>query len=115
MTDLISSNYVTFRNIDPITGTDKAISRTVPVHSFSEDLAWRHNAHDFRFGGTSRLISNQSVDYAKPFSSATTNASVIKGSGNDLLPASIGLAKSDTTSYAYGMATGRGIATSSTP
>jgi hypothetical protein len=113
-TGILSSNYVTFRNIDPISGTNTGLSRIVPVHTFSEDLAWSHNAHDFKFGFVGRLISNQSVDYSKAFSSATTNASVIKGSGNDLVPASIGLAKGDTTSYEYGMVAVLGIVTSAT-
>jgi hypothetical protein len=113
-TGILSSNYVTFRNIDPIIGTNTALARTVPVHTFTEDLAWSHNAHDVKFGFTGRLISNQSVNYAKAFSSATTNASVIKGSGNDLVPASIGLAKGDTTSYEYAMDAVLGIVTSAT-
>jgi hypothetical protein len=111
---ILSSNFVTFRNIDPISGTNTALARIVPVHSFTEDLAWSHGAHDLRFGGTARLISNRSTDFAKAFSSATTNASVIKGSGNDLVPASIGLSKGDTTSYEYGMAAVLGIVTSAT-
>src|ERR1035437_9646112 len=111
---ILSANVVTFRNIDPISGTNTGIARIVPVHSFTEDLAWSHGAHDLKFGGSARLISNQSVDYTNAFSSATTNASVIKGSGNDLVPASIGLSKGDTTSYEYGMATVLGILTSAT-
>jgi len=111
---ILSANVVTFRNIDPISGTNAGIARIVPVHSFTEDLAWSHGAHDLKFGGSARLISNQSVDYTNAFSSATTNASVIKGSGNDLVPASIGLSKGDTTSYEYGMATVLGILTSAT-
>ena len=113
-TGILGSNYVTFRNIDPIIGTNTALQRTVPVHTFTEDLAWSHSAHDFKFGFTGRLISNTSVNYAKAYSSATTNASVIKGSGNDLVPASLGLAKGDTTSYEYGMVAVLGIVTSAT-
>ncbi len=114
VTGILGSNYVTFRNIDPIIGTNTALQRTVPVHSFTEDLAWSHNAHDLKFGFTGRLISNLSTNYAKAYSSATTNASVIKGSGNDLVPASLGLAKGDTTSYEYGMVAVLGIVTSAT-
>ncbi len=111
---ILSANYVTFRNIDPISGTNTGIARIVPVHSFTDDLSWSHGAHDFKFGGTVRLISNQSTDYSKAFSSATTNASVIKGSGNDLVPTSIGLSKGDTTSYEYAMAAVMGVVTSAT-
>jgi hypothetical protein len=113
-TGILGSNYVTFRNIDPIIGTNTALQRTVPVHTFTEDLAWSHNAHDVKFGFNGRLISNTSVNYAKAYSTATTNASVIKGSGNDLVPASINLAKGDTTSYEYGMVAVLGIVTSAT-
>jgi hypothetical protein len=113
-TGIRSSDVVTFRNIDPIVGTNTAIKRTVPVHSFSEDMAWTHGTHDVRFGGIGRLISNQPVDYAKAYNSATTNASVIKGSGNDLIPAGLSLLKGDVTSYEYGTLAVLGIVTSAT-
>ena len=57
-------------NIDPIIGTNTALQRTVPVHTFTEDLAWSHSAHDVKFGFSGRLISNLSVNYAKSYSSA---------------------------------------------
>ena len=114
VTGVRSSDVVTFRNIDPIIGTNTALARTVPVHVFSEDLAWSHGAHDVKFGGTARFISNRTTDYAKAFSSAITNASVIQGSGNDLVPASINLLKGDTTSYEYGMVAVMGVVTSAT-
>jgi len=113
-TGILGSNYVTFRNIDPISGTNTGLARIVPVHSFTEDLAWSKGAHDLKFGGIVRLISNQSTDYSKAYSSATTNASVIKGSGNDLIPPGLSLLKGDTTSYEYGMVAVIGIVTSAT-
>jgi hypothetical protein len=113
-TGILGSNYVTFRNIDPIVGINTGLSRIVPVHAFSEDMSWSKGAHDFRFGGVVRLISNRSNDYAKAFSSATTNASVIKGSGGDLVPADLSLLKGDTTSYEYGLAAVMGVVTSAT-
>lgn len=113
-TGILGSNYVTFRNIDPIIGTNTGLARIVPVHSFTEDMAWSHGAHDLKFGGAGRLISNQSVDYAKSFSSATTNASVIKGSGTDLIPSGLSLLKGDTTTFEYSMAAVMGVVTSAT-
>ena len=113
-TGIRSSDVVTFRNIDPIVGTNTALARIVPVHTFSEDMAWTHGTHDIKFGGIGRLISNQSTDYSKAYNSATTNASVIKGSGNDLIPAGLSLSKGDTTSYEYGMLAVVGIVTSAT-
>ncbi|MBS1855622.1 MAG: carboxypeptidase regulatory-like domain-containing protein [Acidobacteria bacterium] len=111
---ILSGNFVTFRNIDPISGTNTSLKRTIPVHSFTEDLAWSKGAHDLKFGAVVRLISNQSVDYSRAFSSATTNASVIKGSGSDLIPAGLSLLKGDTTSYEYAMVAALGIVTSAT-
>jgi hypothetical protein len=113
-TGIRSSDVVTFRNIDPIIGTNTAIKRTVPVHAFSEDMSWSHGAHEFKFGGVGRLVSNQSTNFANSYSSATTNASVIKGSGNDLIPAGLSLLKGDTTSYEYGMVAVVGVVTSAT-
>ena len=75
----------------------------MPVHTFSEDLSWNHGAHDVRFGVVARLISNSSLSYAHSFSSASSNPSWLKGSGNDLAPASLGLSKGDTQSFQYGM------------
>ena len=113
-TGILGSNYVIFRNIDPIIGTNTGLARIVPVHTFSEDLAWSHGAHDIRFGGIGRLISNQSVDYSKAFSSATSNPSVIKGSGTDLIPAGLSLLKGDTTSFEYAIAAAMGVVASAT-
>jgi hypothetical protein len=113
-TGIRSSDVVTFRNIDPIVGTNTAIKRTIPVHTFSEDMSWTHGAHDVKFGGIGRLISNQPVDYSKAFNSATTNASVIKGSGNDLIPSGLSLKSGDVTSYEYATLAVLGILTSAT-
>jgi hypothetical protein len=114
VTGIVSSDIVSFRNIDPIIGTNTALARIVPVHAFSEDLAWSKGAHDVKFGGTFRMISNQSTNYAKAYNTATTNASVIKGSGNDLIPTGFSLLKGDTTTYEYATAALLGIVTSAT-
>ena len=113
-TGIRSSDIVTFRNIDPIVGTNTALTRIVPVHSFSEDMAWSHGKHDIKFGGIGRFVSNQSIDYSKSFNSATTNASVIKGSGNDLIPTGLSVSSGDTTTYEYGVLAVLGIITSAT-
>ena len=113
-TGILTGTPVTFRGIDPIYGTSTGTARIVPVHTFSEDLAWNHGAHDFRFGAVVRLIQNRTVDYSHSYNTATTNASVLNGSGNDLVPASIGLSKGDTTSFEYNVAALLGIITSAT-
>jgi hypothetical protein len=113
-TGILNGTPVTFRGITPINGTSTGLSRIVPVNTFSEELAWTHGAHDFRFGGIGRMISNQSVNFGHAFNTATTNASVLNGSGNDLVPASIGLAKGDKTSFEYNVAALLGLITSAT-
>ena len=114
VTGVRSSDVVTFRNIDPIIGTNTALARIVPVHAFSEDLAWSHGTHDVKFGGIFRAVSNQSTDFAKAYNAATTNASVIKGSGSDLIPSGLSLLKGDTTTYEYSVAAVMGVLTSAT-
>jgi hypothetical protein len=113
-TGILGSNYVSFRGIDTISGVNTALKRTVPVNTISDDLSWNHNSHDFRFGGIVRGISNQSVDYSKAYSTGTTNASVLSGSGADITPASLGVSAGDTTTYQYAMIAVLGIVTSAT-
>jgi outer membrane receptor for ferrienterochelin and colicin len=113
-TGILGSNYVTFRGIDPIYGTSTGLARIVPVHTLSEDLAWTHGSHDFKFGGVARFISNNSVNYARAYSNGITNASVLSGSGNGLVPASIGLYSGDKTTFEYTAVALLGIITSAT-
>jgi hypothetical protein len=113
-TGILNGTPVTFRGIAAINGTSTGLSRIVPVSTFSEELAWTLGAHDLRFGGIGRLISNQSVNYGHAFNSAITNASVLNGSGNDLVPTSIGLASGDKTTFEYNVAALLGIITSAT-
>jgi Carboxypeptidase regulatory-like domain len=113
-TGILGSNYVTFRGIDPIYGTSTGLARIIPVHTLSEDLAWTHGSHDFRFGGTARFISNNSTNFARAYNNATTNASVLNGSGNGLVPTSLGLASGDKTTFEYTAVALLGIVTSAT-
>jgi Carboxypeptidase regulatory-like domain len=113
-TGILANSPVTFRGIDAIYGTSTASKRFVPVHTASEDLDWNHGSHDFRFGGSALIISNQSVNFSKAYNSATTNASVLNGSGNDLIPASISVSSGDKTTYEYNVAALLGILTSAT-
>jgi len=113
-TGILGSNYVTFRGIDPIYGTSTGLARIIPVHSLTEDLAWTHGSHDFRFGGTGRFISNNSTNYSKAYSTGITNASVLNGSGNNLVPSSISLYSGDKTTFEYTAVALLGIVTSAT-
>ncbi|HUI55004.1 MAG TPA: carboxypeptidase regulatory-like domain-containing protein [Bryobacteraceae bacterium] len=113
-TGILAGSPVTFRGIDPLYGTTTGLARIIPVHTVSEDLDWNHSSHDFKFGAVTRFISNQSTDYSRAYNSATTNASVLNGSGNDLIPSSISVASGDKTTYEYNVAALLGIVTSAT-
>jgi hypothetical protein len=102
-TGVLTSNYEWFRGYDTPYGTSTGLARIVPVHTFNQDFSWTHGAHDFRFGGIARLISNRSISYGHSFSSASSNPSWLKGSGADLAPSTLGLTKGDTQSFQYAM------------
>jgi hypothetical protein len=84
-------------------GTSTATARIVPVHSFSEDFAWTHGAHDFRFGATVRLISNQSSSNAHSYNTASSNPSWLKGSGADLNPSYLNVDPGEKQGFQYSM------------
>ncbi len=102
-TGVLTSNYEWFRGFTTPYGTSTGLTRIVPVHTISEDVSWTHGAHDIRFGGIVRLVSNQSVNYGHSYSNASSNPSWLQGSGKDLTPASLGISKGDTTSAQYAM------------
>ena len=98
-TGVQTTPVVTLRSLSQPYGTTLGLSRIVPVHTITEDLAWTHGAHDVRFGAAIRLIRNASVNYANAFNSATTNASWLLGTGADLIPASVNVSSGFVTSY----------------
>jgi hypothetical protein len=111
---ILAGSPVTFRGYDTIYGTSTGITRIIPVHTVSEDLAWTKGRHDFRFGGVGRFIANRVTDYARAYNAARSNASTLNGSGNDLTPASLGVVTGDRTSYQYAMVALLGIVTEAT-
>jgi hypothetical protein len=106
---VLSSNYEWFRNISTPYGITTGNSRIIPVHLIGDDFSWNHGAHNIRFGGSFRYVSNRSVSYANSFSNASSNPSWINGSGNDLLPASLGVSSGFKQSYEYAIAAALGI------
>lgn len=101
-TGVLTSNYEWFRGYATPYGTSTGITRIIPTHTISEDMSWVHGAHDLQFGGTIRLISNQSQSYANSYSSASSNPSWLTGSGNDLT-GSLAISTGDLNSYEYAM------------
>jgi hypothetical protein len=108
-TGVLTSNYEWFRGFTTPYGISTGTSRIVPVHTIGEDMSWNVGAHDIRFGGIVRLVSNSSLSYGHSFSNASSNPSWLKGSGLDLSPASLALSKGDTTSFQYAMGALLGI------
>ena len=84
------------------------------MHTFSEDLSWNKHGHDIRLGGIVRLVSVQSISYANSYDNALTNASTLKGSGNDLIASSLNLASGDKTTYEYAMTALLGLVSQAT-
>jgi len=84
-TGIVNADYTNFRNIDPPAALTSGISRTVPVHTISEDLAWTKAGHNVTFGATALLIDNHSTSFAHSFSSGYMNSSVLVDGGASLL------------------------------
>jgi Carboxypeptidase regulatory-like domain len=109
-TGVLTSDYEWFRGLSTPYGTSTGLTRIIPVHTFAEDVSWNHGAHDIRFGGVVRLISNESQSYSNSYSSASSNPSWLNGSGNDLqtalaTPVSSGFQQN----YEYAMAAVLGL------
>jgi hypothetical protein len=107
-TGVLTSPYEWFRGIDTPFGTTTGTTRIVPVHTIGDDLSLSHRAHDFRFGGIVRLVSNQSSSLANSYSSSSSNPSWLTGSGNDLT-GNLSIASGDLQSFEYGMGALLGI------
>jgi hypothetical protein len=105
---VLDSNYEWFRGLSTPYGTATSLTRIIPVHLIGEDLSWNHGAHNFRFGGSFRSISNQSASTGNSFSSASSNPSWISGSGNDLLNG-ITVASAFKSNYEYAIAAVLGL------
>jgi hypothetical protein len=108
-TGIIQGSYEWLRGLDTPYGTSTGTTRIIPVHTFSEDFAWTHGTHDFRFGATVRIISNQSVSTGHSYHTASSNPSWLKGSGSDLNPASLNVSSNDKNSFQYAMGAVLGV------
>ena len=106
---VLNSNYEWFRGISTPYGTSTSLARIIPVHLVGEDFSWNHGAHNFKFGGNFRYVSNHSESTGNSFSSASSNPSWLTGSGNDLNPASLGVSNGFKTNYEYAIAAVLGL------
>jgi hypothetical protein len=96
-TGVQTASATTFRNISGLYGTTRGVTRQIPVHNINQDFAWTKGAHDVRFGGSLRWITNASDNYANAFHAGSTNVSWMRGTGADIQPAD--LAASFRTAY----------------
>ncbi len=76
-----------FRDIDTLFSTYKGLTSIIPLHQFSEDLAWTKGSHSISGGVQIRVTRNNRLNYGTAFSDALVNSSFLSTSGSDLLVA----------------------------
>ncbi len=106
-TGVLSGNYASFRGLTTIAPTTTGTAHIIPVNQWSDDVAWTKGAHDIRFGGVYRFVSNGSTSYSHSYSDTSSNPSWLIGTGKDLQPAD--LSSGFRTNYTYAAATLLGI------
>jgi Carboxypeptidase regulatory-like domain len=74
-------NQILFRFIfQPLQFTN-ALSRTTPVHNFTDDLSLVKGSHSMQFGANIRLVRNNRLSFGATFDNAYTNPSYYDQSG----------------------------------
>jgi hypothetical protein len=74
-------NSIRFRFVFSPRNFTRELSRTTPVHNFTDDVSWVKGAHTLQFGTNVRLISNHRVTFANSFDDAIANPSFYDASG----------------------------------
>ena len=77
-------NAITFRFVFAPRLFSRTLSRTTPVHNFTDDFSWIKGNHSIQFGGNIRLISNKRSSFANAFDNAVTNPSGYFAGGNSM-------------------------------
>ncbi len=62
---------------DPLIGTSTSLSRVIPVHTISEDLAWNRGKHSLQFGGVFRSIRNRRTSNEYSFSEVWADSNTL--------------------------------------
>ncbi|MFP5262994.1 MAG: carboxypeptidase regulatory-like domain-containing protein [Blastocatellia bacterium] len=76
-----TENAITFRFVFSPRLFQRELSRTTPVHNFTDDVSYVRGVHNFQFGTNVRLISNNRVTFANAFDDAVANPSFYDASG----------------------------------
>jgi hypothetical protein len=112
-TGVLAGPYTYFRGFDTPYGTSTGLARIIPVHTFGDDLSWNKGAHNIRAGAVVRLISNNSVSFANSYSHASSNPSVLAGSGSDLT-GNLAISSGTLNSFEYAAAAALGVVATGT-
>jgi hypothetical protein len=76
-----SENAISFRFVFSPRLFSRELSRTTPVHNFTDDVSYVRGSHNYQFGANVRLISNNRVTFANAFDDAIANPSFYDVSG----------------------------------
>ncbi|MGH9906748.1 MAG: hypothetical protein ACRD8U_14330, partial [Pyrinomonadaceae bacterium] len=76
-----TENFITFRFVFVPRLFLRTLSRTTPVHIFTDDVSWIRGNHNFQFGTNIRLIRNDRTTFANSFDQAIANPSFYNWSG----------------------------------
>jgi hypothetical protein len=74
-------NAIFFRFVYSPRNFTRTLSRTTPVHNFTDDLSWSKGNHGLQFGTNIRLIRNARNSTANAFDTAIANPSFYDASG----------------------------------
>lgn len=76
-----SENAISFRFVFSPLNFSRTISRTTPVHNFTDDFSWNMGNHSIQFGTNIRIVRNSRVSLGNAFDNAITNPSFYFGAG----------------------------------
>jgi hypothetical protein len=79
-----SDNDITFRFVYDPRRFLRTLSRTTPVHNFTDDFSWVKGNHNIQAGTNIRLISNSRISFSNSFDEAVANPSFYDFSGDVL-------------------------------
>jgi hypothetical protein len=75
---------VAFRGLSDPFGLNRSFTRLTPVNNWTDDVTWTKGKHTVQGGVNIRMIRNRRINYGTSFSTASTNASWLTGSGAPL-------------------------------
>jgi hypothetical protein len=76
-----TDNAISFRFVFSPRLFQRELSRTTPVHNFTDDVSYVRGVHNFQFGTNVRLIKNNRTTFVNSFDDAIANPSFYDASG----------------------------------